>query len=50
MFKTVLTIFRGSVAAAGEELDEGVALPPLDLAAAVEEDEGPTEEGRGKRC
>ena len=41
MFKTVLTLFRGSVAAAGEELEDRTALLILDqqmrdAAAAVE--------------
>ena len=30
MFKTVLTLFRGSVAAAGEELEDRTALLILD--------------------
>ena len=30
MFKTILTIFRGSVAAAGEELEDRTALLVLD--------------------
>ena len=43
MFKTVLTIFRGSVAVAGEELEDRAALLILDqqmrdAAAAVERD------------